>query len=208
MQRVHTMLPVLHKYDMRGPLGECMAYLTDQLPAGLTADPRHPGYLLLWMQLADDLQLAEIHSMCMCKLRSLAYSRRLGRAFLACGSLQTSPSPSSACGTGAEKPSSTCPHHPASVPSLAIYREDELQAAPAVRALSRDSLEAMVVSLVAAASGFYRDRQRTRRGPNPSGVVGGAPRGEATDEVDDDSYDDDSDDSDDDDDDEDDSDGD
>ena len=82
VDRVHTMLPVLHEYDVAGPLGECLRYLGKLFPDKLSTEPEDPCYVLRWLKLADDLQLDNLHDMCMAKVRSVAASKQLHQATL------------------------------------------------------------------------------------------------------------------------------
>ena len=65
------MLPVVHKYDMHGLLGQCMSVLEASFPLQLSVQRANPGYILTWLQLADDLQLYGLKDKCIARLATL-----------------------------------------------------------------------------------------------------------------------------------------
>ena len=82
MESVYDMLPLLHKYNIKGIMDGCLEYLKTQFPASLSPDPNSPCYIINWLKLADDLQLDDLKTVCMAKVRDMARNKKLGAALL------------------------------------------------------------------------------------------------------------------------------
>ena len=54
-----------------------LAFLYQRFPAELSPDPRHEGYVMAWLALADELQIDELRSVCLRFVRGLAFNGRL-----------------------------------------------------------------------------------------------------------------------------------
>ena len=49
MAAVRDMLPLAHKYDIKGVLDECMEYLLTHFPANLSPDPMSECFIDDWL---------------------------------------------------------------------------------------------------------------------------------------------------------------
>ena len=82
MKHVYDMLPLLHKYNIKGVMDECLEYLSYHFPASLSREPSSPCYIINWLKLADDLQLDDLRAVCMAKFRDMAHKKELGAAMI------------------------------------------------------------------------------------------------------------------------------
>ena len=66
-----------NRYDMASLQASMLAFLYQRFPAELSPDPRHEGYVMAWLALADELQIDELRSVCLRFVRGLAFNGRL-----------------------------------------------------------------------------------------------------------------------------------
>ena len=112
---VATMLPVLHKYDIAHLLTSALDFVNSNLirpPSSLSPDPFSPSYVLKWLNLADGLQLDDIKTACLSKMRQMSVARTLEKALVVIPSataVTTPPKPMSCPGPPVPPvPSSQC----------------------------------------------------------------------------------------------------
>jgi len=160
-------LPLVHKYDIACLLEDCLAYLKIALPDRLSPKISSPDYVIKWLKLADDLQLDDLRAMCMKKTWEMARNSQLGEAIMYLDQLKAKPEPSM-CGNSHLSHNkvrfSTCCFNPND------FRYDFGRGRPigsahtfsgphkvndTVKGLSRDTLEELLASVVAACECKY-----------------------------------------------------
>jgi hypothetical protein len=75
LSSVHTLLPVVHKYDFPKLLARLMAFVERNSEA-LSHDPAEPSYIVRWLALAERLHLDELLELCLGRLRSMSKEQR------------------------------------------------------------------------------------------------------------------------------------
>ena len=96
-----------------------LAFLYARFPAELSPDPRHEGYVMAWLALADELQIDELRSVCLRFVRGLAFNGRLEDTLL------QRVIPAGVCGgrmSSVEERLSLCAHRLSHVPPCPCLR--------------------------------------------------------------------------------------
>eukprot|EP00197_Chlamydomonas_leiostraca_P009741 CAMPEP_0202868636 /NCGR_PEP_ID=MMETSP1391-20130828/10984_1 /ASSEMBLY_ACC=CAM_ASM_000867 /TAXON_ID=1034604 /ORGANISM="Chlamydomonas leiostraca, Strain SAG 11-49" /LENGTH=395 /DNA_ID=CAMNT_0049548823 /DNA_START=30 /DNA_END=1217 /DNA_ORIENTATION=+ len=71
----HTLLPVAHKYDMGGLLGEALGFVVERSPSLTLSDQPPETSLLAWCQLAECLHLPPLLEACLARAASFSVSQ-------------------------------------------------------------------------------------------------------------------------------------
>ena len=80
MEVIHTILPVILKYDIRGLFEDIV--VSFNTPNKLDPDPSSPNYVIKMLKLVDHLQLYELKKACLGSAVALASDGFLGLALL------------------------------------------------------------------------------------------------------------------------------
>jgi hypothetical protein len=75
LSSVHTLLPVVHKYDFPKLLARLISFVKSKSGA-LSHDPAEPSYIVRWLALAERLQLDDLCEVCLDRLRSMSKEHR------------------------------------------------------------------------------------------------------------------------------------
>ena len=97
---VYYMLPLLHKYNIKCILGDCLEFLDTQFPASLSPEPNSSCCIINWLKLADDLQLDDLRAVCMAKVRDMAHNKKLGAALISTCQLPSPAARPAVCPSG------------------------------------------------------------------------------------------------------------
>ena len=104
-----------------------LAFLYARFPAELSPDPRHEGYVMAWLALADELQIDGLRSVCLRFVRGLAFNGRLEDTLLQ----RVIPAGGGGrCMSSAVARLSLCANRSSHVPSLPLPQARPLRAAP------------------------------------------------------------------------------
>ena len=182
-------LPIVHKYDISSLLAEALQFLTRDLPAALDHNADSTGYVFTWLQLADDLDLEVMKKMCLRKIRDLARRKLLElAAFMHIPSSSPIAKPNYCLATGSSSVSSqsghtygecvkwcakcrrwgcsknacpSCSGNPSQNEATATwFMDDQPQLQPAVRGLSKSTLEQVLSIVIAVNSESYVHEER------------------------------------------------
>jgi hypothetical protein len=190
IELTRMMMPICHKYNIASVRSEALLYLSRELPSALHHKVDSPGYIFTWLQLADNLELQDIHKLCLRKIRDLARFKLLdSAAFLSiptqspiskpnfCQQQGTNYSLSSQSGHTygecvrwcgkckrwqcGKAACNSCGTTPTQTEAAAIwFIDDEPDLQPGVRALSRETLEQVLSIVIAVNSESYVHEER------------------------------------------------
>ncbi len=180
---VATILPIAHKYDIGCILDECIEMLNE---LKFSHEASSPCYLFTWLSLADRLQLDDLREMCMCKFRDMANSQQLEAAMIAPRSKPPAPTkcPDGICTAASAGGACVCAvwcdscnrwvcnrssHHVSVHRGRHSYgygmksiwfQNDRPRLSSAIEAMSRDTVNDMLASLVVTSNGNYSNTDR------------------------------------------------